>query len=100
MTLGEYLIYSARTGDLDAIKECIDEECPVDHKDGESGNAAIHMASANGHLNAVKLLIELGADINILNNAQNSALHWASLNGKLPIVKLICEMKVEHKREI
>jgi len=43
------LIYAARTGDLDGVKECIvDEKIPVNTVDPESGNTALHMACANG----------------------------------------------------
>ena len=48
MEYSEYLIYSARLGDLEAVKECLTEgEAPVDSIDVD-GNIALHMASANG----------------------------------------------------
>ena len=48
MECSEYLIHSARLGDLEAINECLtDGETPVGSIDAD-GNIALHMASANG----------------------------------------------------
>ena len=49
------------------------------------------MASANNHEEAVRFLLERGADINRQNKNMNTALHWAALTGHLSIVKLLCE---------
>ena len=49
------------------------------------------MASANGNEEAVKFLLERGADVNLQNKNRNTALHWASVTGHLSIVKLLCE---------
>lgn len=91
MTYGEYLIYSARHGDIEGVKECLEEDVPVNTKEDEVENTALHMAAANGHLEVVKFLLEAGADINLKNKNENTALHWASLNGKLDVVKFLCE---------
>jgi len=51
------------------------------YKDTETGNSAIHMACANGNIEILKMLLENGGDVNILNSSKNSPLHWAALNG-------------------
>lgn len=33
MTYGDYMILSARQGDLDAVKECLAEDVPINHQD-------------------------------------------------------------------
>ncbi|KAI8808897.1 ankyrin repeat-containing domain protein [Cladochytrium replicatum] len=57
-----------------------------------SGHTALHMASANGHLDIVKYLLQhmtLG-DVNMGNNTDNStALHWAAVNGHLEVVEVL-----------
>lgn len=58
LTYGEYLILSAREGDIEAVAECLENEVDVNHSD-EDGNTALHMASANGHLPLVKYLISV-----------------------------------------
>ena len=49
------------------------------------------MASANNHEEAVRFLLDRGADLNRQNKSQNTALHWAALTGHLRIVQLLCE---------
>mmetsp|Transcript_10895 Transcript_10895/g.16604 ORF Transcript_10895/g.16604 Transcript_10895/m.16604 type:complete len:233 (+) Transcript_10895:73-771(+) len=46
-------------------------------KDTGNGNFPLHIASQNGHLNLVELLIECGADINCQNFKGNTPLHMA-----------------------
>mmetsp|Transcript_15409 Transcript_15409/g.11217 ORF Transcript_15409/g.11217 Transcript_15409/m.11217 type:complete len:126 (-) Transcript_15409:178-555(-) len=53
------------------------------------------MASANGHAEIVKVLLENGADPNVINEAGNTALHWAALNGKEDVVKLLLQYKAD-----
>ena len=57
MTYGEFMLQSARFGDLEEVKECLDEEVSVNHCDEESGNSALMLASANGHIEVIKLLL-------------------------------------------
>ena len=85
------MLMSARGGDLEAVKECLMEEVPINHQDTDMGNAALHLASANGHKDMVEFLLDAGADINLLNNSKNTPLHWACLLGRLDIVKLLCD---------
>ena len=91
MTYGEYLLQAAREGDLDAVKECLQEEVPIGHQDPESGNTALHFASANGKCDVIALLLEAGANINVQNKCLNTPLHWAALCGETKAVKLLCE---------
>lgn len=49
------------------------------------------MACANNHEQVARMLIDLGADINLQNLSKNTSLHWAALTGHLNIVKMLCE---------
>lgn len=51
-----------------------------------SGNTPLHWASLNGHLDAVKLLIEAGGDITIFNKAGHDAVFEAEVNDKKDVV--------------
>ena len=57
MTYGEFFLQSARFGDLEEVKECLEEEVPVDHCDPDSGNTGLMLACANGHLEVIKVLL-------------------------------------------
>ncbi len=63
MTYGEYMMMSARSGDLDAIKECLGEGVPIDYQDKDM-NSALHLACANGYKEVVEFLLNRDANIN------------------------------------
>ena len=81
MTFEEYLLYSARCGESEGIEECLQMKVAINYQNEDMGNAAIHLASANGHADAVTLLLNNGASINLTNKSGNTALHWACLCG-------------------
>ncbi|CAI5760351.1 unnamed protein product [Candida verbasci] len=94
------VIYDARVGDLETLKEIFDEVPPnllLTIQDDITLSTTIHMASANGHLEVVKYLLSLLSKqdakklISIKNETGNTALHWASYNGHLDIVKLLVD---------
>ena len=62
-----------------------------------SMNTALHMASGNGHIEIVKLLLlqDSRIDLNVLNESGNTALHYAALNGKKEIVQLLIEKRAD-----
>ena len=91
MTYGDYMLMSARGGDLDAVKECLTEEVPINFQDTEMSNSALHLAAANGHQPVVEYLLDAGADINLQNQSMNTPLHWACLLGRIDIVKVLCD---------
>jgi ankyrin repeat protein len=55
------------------------------------GVAPLHMASREGHLEVVRLLLEHGADLNAYNKAGQTPSDVASLYGKQEIVQLLSE---------
>jgi ankyrin repeat protein len=52
----------------------------------EAGNTPLHWAALNGHLENVKLLIESGADVTIINRAGHDAVFEAEINDKKEVV--------------
>lgn len=95
------IIFDARAGDLESLKEIfttlIDPCMLYTCRDSTSQSSALHMACGNGHLDTVKYILsfvpkdELKAFVNLENETGNTALHWASLNGHLEIVQLLCD---------
>ena len=65
--LTEYrLTFSGRAGDLDEIHNALAAGAPVDGR-GNNATTALMMASANGHVAALKVLLTAGADTNAVN---------------------------------
>lgn len=52
----------------------------------EAGNTALHWAALNGHLDAVKALVQCGADVTIINQAGHDAVFEAEINDKSAVV--------------
>tara|TARA_R110002003_G_scaffold175_3_gene14172 strand:- start:3991 stop:4425 length:435 start_codon:yes stop_codon:yes gene_type:complete len=52
----------------------------------EAGNTPLHWAALNGHLEGVKLLVESGADVTIINQAGHDAVFEAEINDKQDVV--------------
>jgi uncharacterized protein len=59
--------------------------------DGEYPSAGLHMAAQEGNFNVVKVLVENGANVNILGPVNHSAIRIAARNGHLDIIKYLIE---------
>ena len=55
------------------------------------GATALMAASQKGHLEVVRLLLEIGVDNGLDRNDGSTALFIASLNGHLEVVRLLLE---------
>ena len=100
MSFEEFLAYSARLGEIKDVEEMLavrDPPVDVNFKDeSASSNTALHMASANGHTEIVKLLLKVpGIKVSELNVYKNTPLHYAALNGHVDIVNLLIEAKAD-----
>jgi ankyrin repeat protein len=52
----------------------------------DAGNTPLHWAALNGHLESVKLLVQSGADVTIINRAGHDAVYEAEINDKNEVV--------------
>ncbi|KAI9187865.1 ankyrin repeat-containing protein [Blastocladiella emersonii ATCC 22665] len=94
------LLACARYGELDELKEEV-ARMQAEHpgltatsilgRANDSGNTALHMASANGHSDIVAYLLEhlLAAHIDAVNAQGNTPLHWCALNGHVEVAQLL-----------
>ena len=55
------------------------------------GSASLHAASAGGHTDIMKMLLENGADINLTNEQNMTPLHYAVICGGKDAVSLLLE---------
>ncbi len=55
----------------------------------KAGNTALHWTALNGHLEAVKVLLEEGADPTITNQRGHDAVYEAELNDKTEVVEWV-----------
>jgi hypothetical protein len=62
---------------IDTIRRMLDVEGMVNSHDTGNGNTPLHIASQNGHIDLVKVLIEKGGDVNLVNKKNNTPLHMA-----------------------
>ena len=63
---------------------------------GEYGVTPLHIASANGRLDAIKWLLDRGADVTSCTLQGKTPLHQAALRGQLEAARIL----VEHKAEV
>ena len=83
---------SCRYGDVDIVR-ALAENFPssqselLEYADSTTGNTGLHMASANGHTNIVKLLVHQYGHGFTKNKSGNTPLHWAAANGHASVVE-------------
>ena len=82
---------AARAGDLEAIKHYIKEGGDVNALDQIFQISAMSWSVLHGQTDAVRFLIENGADVNIKNADGSTPLHSAAFLGKSDIAKLLLE---------
>lgn len=57
--------------------------------DSQSGNSALHLCCANGHVHVVQLLLNDNVAIDQVNASGSTALHYAALTGQAQVVQLL-----------
>ncbi len=87
--LGRELLNMAEKGDLARVKELIKQGANIYIKDSW-GCTPILEAALKGHLEIVKLLIDCGAEVNVVNKETNqTVLHMASKASNSDLVKFL-----------
>lgn len=90
-TMGELLILSAQDGDLEMVKQLVEEENVVVNIQATNGSTALMAAAWYGHLHIVQYLYHQEANINLQDNDGSTALMYAALNGQRDIVRYLVE---------
>lgn len=89
------LINAIKNNNLDEVR-CIilNEKININEKYDFTDDSALHFASIYGNLEAMKILIEFGANINQKNYNNETSLHYAVYNGRLEIVKFLITLEI------
>jgi len=82
---------AAATGNTEAIKQQLLAGKDINAKEPAGGSTPLIVAATYGQIEAVRLLIEKGADINTKNNNGSTALHAAAFLAHPEIVKLLLD---------
>ena len=86
------LILAAETGSVDIIRMLLDDEsserAEIDGRDDE-GSTPMTFSVPLGYVEAVRVFIEKGADVNGLDKQKNAPLHWAIAD--VPMTRLLLE---------
>ncbi|VDI47760.1 blast:Ankyrin-1 [Mytilus galloprovincialis] len=66
--------------------------CQNGHKETKRGWSALHLACQNGHKEVIKLLIDVGMNINDPTNNGSTPLHHACFGGQYETVKFLLDL--------
>jgi ankyrin repeat protein len=93
LTTDQRPLYYAADCDLYDMVEVLATENPqdVNSRGFDFDETPLHVASENGHVDVVRLLIEHGADIAAQGRDRNTPLHEASINGHVDVARLLIE---------
>src|SRR6185295_296994 len=87
----DQFLEAAKKGDVAELKKLLDQGVAVDSKN-RYGVTALGFACSKGHLDAVQLLLERGADINAEDSFYKATpISWAIQNSHNDIVKFLLQ---------
>eukprot|EP01134_Creolimax_fragrantissima_P006789 CFRG6789T1 len=89
--IGNRLCHYAIVNDLVAMRRLIDAGANIDSRSSRSRHTALHIASAEGHIDVVSLLLENGAQVNIVDRWGKTPLSNAIENGHKEISIMLME---------
>jgi len=90
-SLPSSLLVAATTGNVQAIQEHLAIGSDLNQTEPVAGNTPLMLAVVFGNREAVRLLIEAGADINIRSKSGSTALHLACFHGRPEIAKWLLD---------
>ena len=85
------ILDAAITGDVPSIQEHLARGTDLNQTEQVAGNTPLMLAVIFGNRDAVSLLIEAGADLEIRNKSGGTALHQACFFGRPEIVQLLLD---------
>jgi hypothetical protein len=88
------LIHAIGIDDLNQVKKCLEKKCLSDINTGVTplSPPPIVFAAYNGNLSIIKVLVEYGACIDLMDDNNSTVLHTAVLEKQLKAVELLIEL--------
>ncbi len=93
-TLLDYFFSAARTGNTEVLSEFLNNGFPVDQRNPQS-YTALMMATYYGHKDAVKVLLEKGANVCLKDKRGHTAMMGAIVKAEWSIAKKLYETDCE-----
>lgn len=87
----DLLLKSAESGNLEGVKEALEQGADINAQDDWMKQSALHKASSHGHVEIVEYLLKNGADLLMLDAEYMTALHIAARDGLIRVAKCILE---------
>lgn len=82
---------AAARGDLETVKDMVEDGVDIDAKEVKLGGTALHEASAAGYAELVSFLLENGADPTVKDKKGETPLFRAARNGHNEVMKVYVE---------
>jgi ankyrin repeat protein len=89
------MLNAAEKGDLDALRQLLDNGVDPDQCKGLNNFSPLHHAANRGHSLAVRCLLEANCGANLRNTNDETALHLAAYGGDLTVVELLIDKGAE-----
>lgn len=91
------ILSAASQNSVSELKELLDKKPSYINKPSSSGETALHKAAAKGSLDCVKLLVQKGANVNLVDKQGRTPLLIAWENGHLESHKyMLTSLKLSH----
>ena len=82
-------IEAAAWGNKDLVERLLKKGTNVDATDTKYRNTALHWAAYRSHLDVVKLLVNVGANVDARNKFGSTPLFWAARRGSTEIGQIL-----------
>ncbi|RMJ17991.1 hypothetical protein CDV36_002318 [Fusarium kuroshium] len=87
------LIYALRKGRLDVVRFFLTRHPAMVAIKDPDGQSPLHMAAIRGDKDTVQKLIDLGADLDAVNNKKETAVYLAAWHGRIDAVKCLLDAR-------
>ena len=93
LTVEGQLLDAARSGDTTRLEKLLEEHPErLQARTQPYEHTLLHVAAANGHVDAVRILLGLGLDVNARERGDNTyPMHWAAAGGHLEVVHVLAD---------